>query len=119
MSTIRGPSISPIRGDDKLQLFMDIFMDSDLLSSLYQLFLRLSFHVDNTGKTNGGMLERYHWFINNSEYGSNCQYARKCKDLFERFDYEEIRDLFLVCLEEFRKIEGAEFGNGTQKEHNY
>lgn len=61
-------------------------------------------------KRSEGMLERYNWFINNSNMGDDCTYARKCEDLFLRDDYEEIRDLFLECLEEFRKIEGLTFG---------
>lgn len=82
---------------------------TDLLTSLHSLWDRLSRHASGDKRT-GGMLERYVYFLEHSEHGENCAYAVKSKDLFLRFDYEEIRDLFLTCLTEFRKVEGEDWG---------
>ena len=84
-------------------------MEKDLLISLFDLYQRLGKHSNSTSVT-GGMLERYHWFINNSEFKEDCAYAHKSKDLFLRYDYEEIKKLFLDTLEQFRIIEGEKFG---------
>lgn len=57
-----------------------------------------------------GMLERYNYFIYNSEHGRECKYARKCLDIFLEEDYEDIRKLLLEVLSEFRNVEGDKFG---------
>ena len=84
-------------------------MNKDLLENLFTLWSRLSRHGDGE-KTTGGMLERYHWFLHNSEYKEDCQYTKKCQDLFLRTDYEDIKKLFLECLAAFRQVEGDTFG---------
>jgi hypothetical protein len=80
--------------------------------NLYELWERMNKHGKNSidKKSTGGMLERYQWFINNSNMGDSCTYAKKCLDLFLREDYEDIKKLFLECLKEFRSVEGDNFG---------
>lgn len=80
-------------------------MKKDLLTSLFALWQRMA-----GAQKNGGMLERYNWFLNNSEYKEDCAYTLKCQDLFLKLDYEEVKTLFLECLSEFRKVEGDSFG---------
>ncbi len=78
--------------------------DPDLLTTLNDLRIRLC----SSGEPI--FIQQYLHFITHSEYGKDCGYAKKCKDLFLRYDYEEIRDLFLKTLEQFRVIEGKDFG---------
>ena len=54
------------------------------------------------------MLERCDYFARKS--GRECSYTLKSQSLFFREDYHAVRDLFLVALEAFRKIEGNGFG---------
>lgn len=35
-------------------------------------------------------VERYSWFAEHSTYGKNCKYAKKARDVFERFEEEKI-----------------------------
>lgn len=42
--------------------------------------------------------------------GDDCPYYRKSKDIFLSKDYEEVRDLFLKCIEQYRIVEGRSFG---------
>lgn len=42
--------------------------------------------------------------------GENCAYYRKSRNLFMDKDYQELKLLFLETLEEFRKVEGDNFG---------
>lgn len=85
-------------------------MRNTLLLSLYDLFFRMSHSRGNNTVGTGGMLQRYHYFVHNGEYKEKCQYAIKAADLFLAEDYEEIKKLFLSCLEEYRKVEGDSFG---------
>jgi len=81
---------------------------SDLIIELDTLQKRINSHG---GKMDGdSMAERYRYFVEHSERGKSCVYARKCKDLFLRYDYEDIRDQLLLVLEELRLIEGRDFG---------
>ncbi len=57
-----------------------------------------------------GWVERYNFFIETSEHGADCAYARKCMDLFLLDDYEDTKKLVLELLSEFRKVEGEGFG---------
>ena len=94
-------------------------MESVLMKALWELYQRMSRHgpppssPGSAGKMEGGMLERYNWFIANSEHGENCAYAKKCLDLFEKVDYEDIMNLFLNALKAYRDVEGKGFGNGS------
>lgn len=77
--------------------------------SLNELTLRITKGKD--GKTtNGGWCERYAWFVENGQYGYDCTYALKAQDFFLREDYEDVKKLFLETLEDFRKVEGEDFG---------
>ncbi len=83
-------------------------MDNDLLLSLFALQERINSHG---GVLKGeSMIERYHWYVNHSDKGRDCAYARKCRDLFNTYDYDTIRQMFLETLELFRVIEGPSFG---------
>jgi hypothetical protein len=42
--------------------------------------------------------------------GENCQYYRRSKDIFISKEYDLVKNRFLQCLEEFRKVEGQSFG---------
>jgi len=81
--------------------------DKNLLESLNSLVSRINNHG---GKLDASMLERYIYFIEHSEFGKDCSYARKCMDLFIKYDYNDVRALFLDVLEQFRLIEGKDFG---------
>ncbi len=89
-------------------------MRNTLLLSLYDLFFRLSSPYPNERREkvlgSGGMLQRYKFFIEHGEYKEKCAYAIKAADLFLANDYEEVKKLFLSCLEEYRKVEGDSFG---------
>jgi hypothetical protein len=80
---------------------------SQLLEALFTLLDRMN-HRKN-GESNG-MLERYNYFIYNSEHGRDCKYAARCLDIFLSEDYEDVRKLFLECLSEYRLVEGKDFG---------
>ena len=41
--------------------------------------------------------------------GEDCQYYRKSKDIFLRKDYEQVRDLFIKAVGQFRLVEGDSF----------
>ncbi len=43
--------------------------------------------------------------------GDDCPYYVKSKDIFLSKDYDQVRDLFLKCLAQYRLVEGASFGN--------
>lgn len=42
--------------------------------------------------------------------GADCPYYWRSKDIFLNKDYDDLRDLFLKCLEQYRLVEGANFG---------
>lgn len=89
----------------------------DLLIALDNLQRRINSHG---GKMDGdSMVERYRYFVEHSERGTQCTYARKCKEIFLRYDYEDIRDQLLLVLEHLRLIEGKEFGASQAKREDY
>lgn len=45
--------------------------------------------------------ERYSWFCLNSEYGKDCRYAMKAKELFEHFHADEIEKLIVQIHDTF------------------
>ncbi len=79
----------------------------DLLLKLHKLTERANNHG---GSLSESMLERYRYFVEHSEHGKDCSYARKCKDLFLTHDYDDTKKLFLEVLEMYRIIEGDGFG---------
>lgn len=79
--------------------------EPDLLLLLDDLRLRL---INKDGYSD--MVEKYKYFCTHSEYGKNCSYAKKCKDVYLRYDYEDIKILFLKILEQYRIVEGDQFG---------
>jgi hypothetical protein len=81
--------------------------EKDLLLELDNLGQRMHSHG---GKLEESMLERYRYFVEHSEQGRNCVYAKKCKELFLCYDYEDVRKQFLETLELFRTVEGETFG---------
>ena len=38
--------------------------------------------LDSTGNGDNSMLERYKWFVENSENGSDCRYAKMASEFF-------------------------------------
>ena len=77
---------------------------NDLLEELWFLAERIRSHG---GVLPGeSMIERYVYFKNHSEYGSDCAYARKSKDLFLKFDYEDIRGQIKKIMELIDLVEG-------------
>lgn len=79
-----------------------------MLLALHELATRINSHG---GVLDGdSMVERYKYFVEHSDAGKDCSYARKCKDLFLRYDYEDIKKLLVKTLEQFRIIEGSDFG---------
>ncbi len=79
--------------------------EPDLLLLLDDLRLRL---INKEGYSD--LVEQYKYFITHSEYGKDCQYARKAKDIWLKYDYNDIKTLFLLILEQYRVIEGQDFG---------
>jgi hypothetical protein len=82
-------------------------LEGDVIISLNNLAKRISSHG---GKVNESMAERYKYFVEHSERGKDCSYAKKCQDLFLRYDYEDVKAEFLETLKYFRIIEGENFG---------
>ena len=37
-------------------------------------------------------VERYLWFADHSKYGKDCKYARKAREVFEKFEEKKITD---------------------------
>lgn len=91
-----------------LDIIVPMDTKDDLLLSLFNLAQRINSHG---GVLPGeSMLERYKYFLQHSENKENCTYARKCKDLFLNYDYEDIKVRFLEVLELIRLVEGKNFG---------
>jgi hypothetical protein len=85
-------------------------IEPDLLTLLDDLCLRIQnkkTHEDTSGVC---IPERYKYMIEHSEFKKDCGYAKKYKDIFLRSDYEEIKQIFLDVLVQYRLIEGNEFG---------
>jgi hypothetical protein len=78
--------------------------DPDLLTSLNDLRISLESEGDSV------FIQRYQHFITHSEFRKDCGYAKKCKELFLKYDYVRIKNHFLKALEQFRTIEGKDFG---------
>ena len=45
-----------------------------------------------------------------AELGNDCPFYRKSKDIFLNRDYDQVRALFLKCLDQYRLVEGKDFG---------
>lgn len=75
---------------------------NDLLIALWELSERIRSHG---GVLPGeSMVERYKFFVEHSEAGTNCHLARKCRDLFVRYDYDDIKKQILSIVELYGKI---------------
>lgn len=86
-------------------------MQEDLLSLLWELCQRIQSHG---GVLKGDSLfERYDYFVKNSSSGKDCQYAKKCQALILKHDYDDIMKLFLKVLEQYRLVEGNNFGKDS------
>lgn len=79
-----------------------MYQDRDLLDILCDLNFRFNHHGGSVG---GNILERYAHFKTYSEKKKRCNYALKCRDLFLRHDYDEIRKLILEAAEMIKEIE--------------
>lgn len=75
-----------------------------ILDILYDLSYRLRHH-DGDGID---LLERYDYFIRNSERGRACTYALKCKHLFYLSDYDKVKELLIKLIEVIRSLPGEE-----------
>jgi hypothetical protein len=81
----------------------DPVSDGDLIIELWNLCERIRNHG---GKPDlDSMAERYKYFVENSEHGKDCSYARKCRDLFERHDYEDVKKQFLLVASLWKNID--------------
>ena len=45
--------------------------------------------LEATGNSDGSMLQRFKWFVENSENGADCKYAAMAKDFFLESQAEE------------------------------
>ena len=70
-------------------------MPKDLIEQLEDLRLLLE----------KAQTERYNFFCENSEYGKDCRYAMKAKDLFEQFHAEDIEKLIVQINDTFYEKE--------------
>lgn len=76
--------------------------DTDILLELWKLSERIRSHG---GVLPGdSMIERYKYFVENTEYGRACVYARKSRDLFLTHDYEDIKKQLLHVVELIDKV---------------
>jgi len=76
----------------------------DLLIELFNLAARINSHG---GVLPGeSMVERYKYFVEHSEYGKDCSFARKCKDLFLTYDYDDIVKQLKVVIQLIEDVEG-------------
>jgi hypothetical protein len=82
--------------------------DADLLEALCSLAKILNSSLAPNHPSS--LLDKYNYFINNSTHGRDCQYAIKAKEMFLKYDYEEVKKMFLIVLDEYRKVEGVKFG---------
>jgi hypothetical protein len=78
--------------------------DKNILSALWALYQRINTHGGVLKDAN--MIERWAKFSEHSEAGENCQFAKKCQYLFEKYDYEDIRKLVLEVLDQIKIIDG-------------
>jgi hypothetical protein len=63
-------------------------VNPDLLIELWNLSERIRSHG---GVLPGeSMVERYKYYVEHSESGKDCVYARKCRDLFLTHDYDDV-----------------------------
>lgn len=83
---------------------------SPFLHSLYDLGQILTESNWQKDIRVANLLERWVHFSIYSDQGDACKYARKCEDLFMQHDYEQVKKTFLCALEQFRIIEGQNFG---------
>lgn len=77
-----------------------------VMDSLYDLWVRIKDHKGS--QKNNNMLEKYDYFVRNSNRGRSCTYAHKCKALFLLSDYEDIKKHLLQVIENIREVPGDE-----------
>jgi len=77
---------------------------------IMDLLVRLDYvlHHGKLGLKEDSLLERYQGFLNNSTYGKECTYARKCKHLFMTNDWADARGLILSLLELIKRENDSE-----------
>lgn len=85
---------------------MGILMDRDLFDVLVDLHHRLNTYGNTVENTS--VIERYSFMVKHSEYGKNCGYARKYRDMFVEHDYEDIRKLIMEAADMFKAIDSPE-----------
>jgi len=54
------------------------------------------------------ILERYDFFVRNSNKGRACTFSHKCQQLFLTGDYEDIKKKLLDVIESIRQLPGEE-----------
>ncbi len=77
----------------------------DLIDDLEQL--RVSLHIFMERLDKSGVERTTGLKVN---LGADCPYYWKSKDLFLSKDYDQLKVLFLKCLEQYRLVEGKDFG---------
>lgn len=74
-----------------------------LMKRLFFLYKRLnSFKGTEEGNN---LVEKYNYFLENSDAGPDCPYAKKCLTLFMTHDYEDIKKELLAALEVINEYE--------------
>ncbi len=76
-------------------------MTRDLIDDLEDL--RVALHLLHERLEKSGVARTTGLKVN---MGDDCHYYRKSKDLFLQRDYEQVRDLVLKAVSQFRLIEG-------------
>ena len=78
---------------NKLRLSLDKVMKPEVLDFLLKLKEALG--------DEDGLLARYSWFMENSEAGENCHYAKMAKHLFVENNSDNVIELIKILYENF------------------
>lgn len=75
----------------------------EVLSVLAELKERLSY-CGAIGPSSESTVELYDTLVRGSEWGRDCQYAKKTQLMFETYDYKDIGMLILKVVAAIRRI---------------
>ena len=92
---------------------MGILQDRDLLDVLCELNRRFNTYGGKIDNTN--VLERYEYLISHSDYGKDCGYARKYREMFIDKDYEAVKALIMEAFSMIKEID-SEYDSIQTKE---
>lgn len=80
----------------------------EVLAVLAELKERLA-HCGGGGPQSESAVELYDTLVRGSEWGRDCQFAKKTQLMFETYDYKDIGMLILKVVDAIRKI-SPDFG---------